>query len=155
MNTLIFMIIVGIISTIFSKAKGNKGPTKKKTYSFNNIDDLRELFNNNKTTNHPQRQTRTIPSVNIENQPDNMESIEKKYLKIKQVSEANPVGMVILPPPEQKLIEPVKKIENDKKEEERLAFSDIPDAKTLVNGIIWSEILGEPRSKKPYFAKNK
>jgi hypothetical protein len=28
-----------------------------------------------------------------------------------------------------------------------------PDEKAIVNGIIWAEILGEPRAKKPYFPR--
>jgi hypothetical protein len=34
-------------------------------------------------------------------------------------------------------------------------FIDPEDNKKLVNAVIWSEILGEPRSKKPYYAKDK
>lgn len=148
------MIIVGILSTIFSKAKGNKGTAKNNPFSVNNIDDLRERFNNKKTTNPP-RQKSPIPSVKSENQPGNLESIEKKYLKIKQVSEGNPADLATPLRPELKQMEQVKKTFDDRKEEEGTVFLESPDAKILVNGIIWAEILGEPRSKKPYFVKNK
>lgn len=145
MSTIIFMIIVGVLSTIFAKAKGNKEPSKSKSFSFNRFDDFRELFNN-KTTNHLPKETSPKPSMKPEFQPGNLESIEKKYLQIKHIPEASPR-------PELKQTEQVKMTEKDRKEEGKEQFSESPDAKALVNGIIWAEILGEPRAKKPYFMR--
>ena len=50
--------------------------------------------------------------------------------------------------------EPVKRTVPAKKEVVTEDFKfERPDKKTIINGIIWAEILGEPRAKKPYLPK--
>lgn len=148
METLVFMIIIGILSTIFGKAKKSNTQSKNKPTFPNKLEEIRTIFNK-QFENQTHRRTNSIP----ETQPAILESMEEKYLQVKNDSEVTPSGMSNQPSTglqrSKKGNEPI----NDKLEGSDPIFSESLDAKTLINGIIWAEVLGEPRSKKSYFAR--
>lgn len=149
METILFMIIVGIISTIFGKAKRSQGHSPKKPFSTNGMEDIRTLFkeftNNELGETSPIRtdQKTALPQNNIKN-------LEKEYQQVRQESESSRMGMAATRLQSEKLKDQTMQARENESDP---IISNDPDPKTLINGIIWSEILGEPRSKKPYLAK--
>ncbi len=145
METIIFIIIAGIFSTIISKAKGNSTP-KNKPFTANRFDDVRTLF---ETQVAEPKQLDTSEKVSRGQQvlqEVNLQDIEKKYQQMKQVSEPSRVSR---DDSQNRMNKPRPKLEVEG------IVSGPPDKNTVINGIIWSEILGEPRSKRPYSAKNR
>jgi hypothetical protein len=146
LETFVFMIIIGIVSVIFRNAKGKTGQSKSrnKTFSMNTFDEIKTLVK--KQLNYDEIQTSSplkskkipseIPLVNREN----------KYLQSNQESEVKRIGMSVAQ-------HKVDKVAVKSGQEEESIISLYPDEKTLINGIVWSEILGEPRSKKTFFAR--
>ncbi|MGG3469378.1 hypothetical protein ABES02_18100 [Neobacillus pocheonensis] len=155
METVVFLIIIGILSTIFGRNKGKKLPPKNKPLSLNTFEELKKIFQNVTDSQHPQLRKPSV-QTKIESQPSTRkQDLEKKYLQIKQDSETvqngftSPVNSSI-----QKLDKHKDPISSTSSDYEVLV-SEAPDANTLINGIIWSEILGEPRSRKPYFPRKR
>jgi hypothetical protein len=144
METIIFLIIVGILSSIFGKAKGNSNPGRTKSFSGKGFDDLRRMVESQmeiKPVKTGQISTGEPVKQDIAIQPI---TIEEKYQELKQ----KPVVDRI-------------QVGNSRNEAPRIVVEseDIPfekpDDKTIINGIIWGEILGEPRAKKPYFSRKR
>jgi len=149
LETILFMIIVGIISTIFGKAKRSQGQSTKKPFSANGTEEIRTLFK--ELTNNEPAETSPIKTEQKAVLPqNNNRSLEKEYQQVRQESEASRMLVTASRLQSEKVKEQTMKAIQDESE---TIISKDPDPKTLINGIIWSEILGEPRSKKPYFAK--
>jgi hypothetical protein len=157
LENLVFLIIIGIVSAIFGKAKSNRGQSQNKPFSTNSMDDIRTLFkeltNNESRETTPINEPRKMSPIKAEQkkvtEQNNFKNLENEYLQVRQESESSRIGMAT----SRQQSEKIKDLEmKDKHEEGRTIISEYPDAKTLVNGIVWSEILGEPRSKKSYFA---
>jgi hypothetical protein len=143
LETLIFLIVMGIVSVIFRKAKGKTGQSRNRTFSRDTFEEIRTLVK--KQLNYDGiPTTSTLKSKNIQSEIplENLEKLENKYQQLKQESEVKRIGMSIAQPK-------VEKVEH----EEGSIISLYPDEKTLINGMVWSEILGEPRSKKPFFPR--
>ncbi|SMQ82964.1 hypothetical protein SAMN05444673_5118 [Bacillus sp. OV166] len=147
METLIFLIVMGIVSVIFRKAKGKTGQSRNRTFSRDTFEEIRTLVK--KQLNYDEiPTTSTLKSKNIQSEIplENLEKLENKYQQLKQESEVKRIGMSIAQPK-------VEKIEVKSGQGEGSIISLYPDEKTLINGMVWSEILGEPRSKKPFFPR--
>lgn len=154
MNTILIMIVIGVITSMFSKAKNNRGQSQNKPTSPSGIGEIRKLFQEltDQEISEPSRikePTRPNPVI-VEQKTAAPQNLEKEYLQVRTESEFSRERAAASRQQKEISKERVKK---DKQEEAGTIFSEYPDAKTLVNGIVWSEILGEPRSKKPYFAK--
>jgi hypothetical protein len=144
LESIIFIIIAGILSTIFSKAKGNNG-SKNKPFIATQFDDIRKLFEqeeDNERAETPEKVSRGQQVI----QEVNLQDIEKKYQQMKQVSEPIQYSRT---EPKNRMNKPRPKLKADG------IVLGKPDKNTVINGIIWSEILGEPRSKRPYLAKKR
>ncbi|MBT2729089.1 hypothetical protein J7E63_19525 [Bacillus sp. ISL-75] len=146
METLVFLIVMGIVSVIFRKAKGKTGQSRNRTFSRDTFEEIRTLVK--KQLNYDEiPTTSTLKSKNIQSEPlDHLEKLENKYHQLKQESEVKRIGMSVAQPK-------VEKVEVKSGQEEGSIISLYPDEKTLINGMVWSEILGEPRSKKPFFPR--
>lgn len=137
METILFLIIAGILSSIFGKAKGKSNPGRK-PFSAKRFSEIRPQVEQQMMK---QRKPVQMSTGQPARQDTNFPSLEEKYLEIKQ----KPVGPIKRPE------QPVETtlLEGD--------FADVtlekPTEKTIINGIIWAEILGEPRAKKPYFTR--
>jgi hypothetical protein len=152
------MIIIGVLSTIFGKGKGKgtKTQAKSKTSLPNSFEEIRTIVQK-QFENYTPQSTRSIISENNDAQPYQQEEIVMDYL---QEEEDNRAKSMEVPPPEyiENYQRKMDKIQEPVAEEVKIEgsfFSENPDAKTLINGIIWSEILGEPRSKKSHFARKR
>ncbi|OIK16599.1 hypothetical protein BIV60_03785 [Bacillus sp. MUM 116] len=149
METIIFMIILGVLSAVFGKAKGNRIQSKNKPFSFNQFDEFRELFSEKATpkqeilTNKVKEQTQKMVK---------QKNIEKNHQQLKQ--EAETFTLEVSHVPEKQTVEDVNPLILESDDKTKLP-SNGPDENTLINGIIWSEILGEPRAKRPYFPKRR
>ncbi|MFJ7729757.1 hypothetical protein ACIQXV_27100 [Neobacillus sp. NPDC097160] len=149
METILFMIIIGVISTIFGKAKRSQGQSPKKPFSTSGMEEIRTLFK--ELTNDEPKKTRPIKTELKPELPQNSsKNLEKEYQQVRLESESSRMGMAASRLQSEKLKE--QTIQTRQNESDPIISTD-PDPKTLINGIIWSEILGEPRSKKPYIAK--
>jgi hypothetical protein len=137
LETIIFLIIVGILSSIFGKGKGKSSPGRTKPFTAKGFDDFRTKV---------EQQMGNIPRKT--GQISTGQPVEQKFQhieeKLQQIKTNSPKVTV----------EPVKPKVSRRIE---VKTEDIsikkPDNKTIVNGIIWAEILGEPRAKKPYIPR--
>lgn len=137
METLLFLIIIGIISTIFRK--GKKPMTKYKPFSKNTFEDTRAHFQNE-----------PVKTKFKHSKQNNEKDIEKAYQKVKQkMATGSTVNHS-----QEKPAETSQKARVDHNVVvEETAISVEPTPQKVINGIIWAEILGEPRSKKTFYAK--
>jgi hypothetical protein len=142
LETILFLIIVGILSSIFGKGKGKRKPTRTKPFTANNFDDFRTLFDKQVSDDHPKNVEQVSTGQRV-SQEINLQDIEKKYQQVKQNSDPVRIG--------KSNSHSTTKIALKSEQED--IFSENIDDKTFINGIIWSEILGEPRAKRPYFPK--
>ncbi|MED3563743.1 hypothetical protein [Bacillus xiapuensis] len=148
METIIFMIILAVLSAVFGKAKGKKPQSRNKPFSFNQFDEFLDLFSEKNT---PKRQN-TFKTENEQKFVGKQQNIEKKYQQIKQETETFTIG--VSQGPQKHNDEKIKPSVLENIDDHEI-FSDSPDAQTLINGIIWSEVLGEPRAKRPYFSRRR
>ncbi|MGG1400501.1 hypothetical protein ABE288_22165 [Bacillus salipaludis] len=146
METILFLIIIGVLSSVFGKAKANRTPSKNKSYTFNQFDEFRELVSEKVTPKQKKSITRVEEPTVI---PGN---IEINYHQIKQEAESISTGVSRVH--ERQIAEDLKPHALDKEDHNEL-ISDRPDAQTLINGIIWSEILGAPRAKRPFYSRRR
>lgn len=137
METILFLIVVGIVSSIYGRVKGNQKQSGTKPVAPKSFDNIRALFGEQVSDNQVNRSEKVSIGQKV-SQEFNLQDVEKKYQQIKQGSNSSRIGRITS--------QPIKTPEVE-------AFSESPDNKTVINGIIWSEILGEPRSKRPYAAR--
>lgn len=151
METILFLIIAGVLSTIFSKGKSKGTTSAKKPFSTKSMKEIRNLFT--EFTNNEMNKTRPIKSdIKADSHINNLKTLEQEYQQVRQESESSRMGIAASRQQAEKTNERSIK---SKLEENEAVNLEKPDANTLVNGIIWSEILGEPRSKNPYRAKRR
>ncbi|MCM3765329.1 hypothetical protein [Neobacillus niacini] len=145
METLLFLIIIGIISTIFGKGKGknNKPFQTGKPFTANTFDDLKKIFQ----TEWPNETGTELKEVIEKDNFPNKHQKAKQEMADSPANRANPQQVEM---PQSRINDTIKYAE-----EEQPVRSEKPNPDTLINGIIWAEILGEPRSKKPYLAKKR
>lgn len=134
-NPFIIIILIGTIISFFKRANANKQtqPNPRSTRDTNQIPDRkRELPQRSKTR------------------------LEQQYIEIKKSAEVSQ--------PEVKPEPKIRKTRNDKIEsmDEVIRSEDVsvkhqknissftPNNKDIIDGIIWSEILGPPRSMNPH-----
>lgn len=128
METILFLIIVGILSSIFGKrGKRNQGPLKP--FTAKGFDDYRTKVEQ-QIGKKPEQTTTGKPIIS---EPPPL-SMEQKYQGIKLTSVVSSEQEGPMKYMESTDDDPLNKLEE----------------KTIINGIIWAEILGEPRAKKPY-----
>jgi hypothetical protein len=141
METILFLIIVGILSSIFGKAKGKNNPGRTKPFSAKGFDEFRTKVEQ-QMMGVP-RNKGQISTGQPAKKETNLQSMEEKYQEIKQYPGISGTQV--------KKLHPNKGV-NIEVESDNIPFEK-PDEKAIVNGIIWAEILGEPRAKKPYFPR--
>jgi hypothetical protein len=141
METIIFLIIAGILSSIFGKAKGKSNPGRTKPFTAKGFTDIRTQVEQ-QMMNKPAKPGQ-ISVGQPANTDNNLPGIEGKYLEIKQ-KHVVPIKQMEMP-----IESTLRKVESTDVSLEK------PDEKAIINGIIWAEILGEPRAKKPYFSRNR
>jgi hypothetical protein len=141
METIIFLIIAGILSTIFGKAKGKSKPGRTKPFTAKGFTDIRTQVEQ-QMRNKPAKpgQISVGQPVKADN---NLPGIEGKYLEKKQ-KHVVPIKQMEMP-----IESTLLKVDSTDVSLEKT------DEKAIINGIIWAEILGEPRAKKPYFSRNR
>lgn len=144
MENLIFMIIIGIFSVIVGKSQIKQGQPKNNPFSKKAFEEIRLQVN--KQVSYEEKRM-TSPIKKERNATMTLNNLENKYQQLKQESDVSRIGMTVAQSQQavnkaEVKIEPVDSL-----------YSLNPDEKTLINGIIWSEILGEPRSKKPYLPR--
>nr|WP_263325683.1 hypothetical protein [Neobacillus sp. Marseille-Q6967] len=132
METILFIIIAGILSTFFSRAKSKPKPAKAKPFTAKGFNDIRTQF---------EQHTRNAAKQISTGQPV-MEGFKEKYQEVTSEIEPNQGGRMHNASYKTKV-----------KVEEKITTTNVPDEKAIINGIIWSEILSEPRAKRPYFSK--
>lgn len=133
METILFLIIAGILSSIFGKVKGKSNSGRTKPFTAKGFNDFRTKLEQQMENTPRTEQISTGKPVIKETHFQDLE----KYEEIRQnpvMSNVQAGPMISVEPSED---DSLKKVEE----------------KTIINGIIWSEILGEPRAKKPYFSR--
>ncbi|MDP4083466.1 MAG: hypothetical protein Q8934_02510 [Bacillota bacterium] len=130
MSTFILVIIIGIVATVFSKMKEvNTGKTHSNSV-FPYKRDLQEIYK------------RLKENLKAEEETVFSEPLKEKEFKVEPGEQV--VKRVEISPAKPKEEIPILESTNSNQQ---------LDQKKLVDAIIWSEILGEPRSKKPYLSR--
>ncbi|WML40604.1 hypothetical protein RCG19_02640 [Neobacillus sp. OS1-2] len=149
METILFFIIVGIISTIFGKTKRTQGQSPRKPFKVSGMEDVRTLVK--ELTNEVSHQAAPVKSAQkVEVLQENNRKLEQEYDQVRKESESSRRALATARLQREKMKEQTVAATMD---EDEPNISTEPNAQSLVNGVIWAEILGEPRSKKPYFPK--
>ncbi|GHH97044.1 hypothetical protein [Neobacillus kokaensis] len=150
MEILFIIIIIGILSSIFGK-----GQTKNKQNHRNRPVSL-ETFEEIKTfmQNETKKRTKTIQNEFEQLQPAKKDVIEQ-YKQVNQNIEAR----------ERVQSRPRNKVKEEIVEDKEPLYTELTEegsrhrdnleTNMILNGIIWSEILGEPRSKNPHFTRRR
>jgi hypothetical protein len=138
LETILFLIIAGILSSIFGKAKGKNNPGRTKPFTAKGFNDIRTQIEQ-QMMNKPRKLGQFSTGQPAAFQDTNLPGIEENYLETKQ-----------------KAVVPIKKLEHPIEPtvlevDSADVLLEKPNEKTIINGVIWAEILGEPRAKKPYF----
>lgn len=148
METLILLIIIGALSALFRK--GNNRAAKPKPYPGKSCGELLALFKSETKANLPKlvkpvvKEVKTGPS----NQTYRSENSPVQQRQSRKLLESS-LALSAQPQKEsRKLLLPEENPSS-------MLVTEEVDTESLINGIIWSEILGEPRARKPYIARRK
>jgi len=141
METILFLIIAGILSSIFGRAKGKSNPGRTKPFTAKGFTDIRTQVEQ-QMRNKPGKPGQISVGQPAKSTPDLL-SLEKNYQEIK------PKPVVPTKPFEQQVESTLLKDDSGHVSLKKL------DEKAIINGIIWAEILGEPRAKKPYISRKR
>lgn len=148
MESLVFMIIIGIVSVLFGRSKHKQGQPKNRPFSKAAFEEIRTQVKKQLSYVEDKKTSPISPErkTDVFNNKD-QGNLKKKNLQMKQEPKVNRIGMSMAQ----------QKVDNNPvstNQVDEVPHSLKPDEKTLINGIIWSEIIGEPRSKKPYRPRN-
>jgi hypothetical protein len=139
METILFLIIAGILSTIFGKSKGKNHPGRSKPFTAKGLGDFRTTVDQ-QMGSFPRKTGQISTGQPVERK---LRDIEEKYQPMKTSTQRLSA-------------EQMKSIASTKMEMEPMDSPlERPEEKTIISGIIWAEILGEPRAKKPYFPRKR
>lgn len=144
METFVIMIIIGIVSVVFRKGKEKPGRSRNKTFSMNTFEEIKTLVK--KQLNNDEFPTPSTLKSKYKPSRIPLDHLENKYEQLKQEPEVKRIGISVAQPK-------VEKVEVNTGQDDGNLISFYPDEKTLINGMVWSEILGEPRSKKPFLPR--
>ena len=144
MKTLLFLIIVGILSSIFGKGKA-RNQSKGRSFLPNGIEEFKTLI---------QKQMEQSPVTTVQDElskpVEKMEEMIKgKYQRVKELDSKEKEIELNHTEPAQRL--PMIDHKKPMVQEEKNIMSD--DSNAILNGLIWSEILGKPRSRNPHFPR--
>lgn len=141
MNSLAIAVIIGIITSIYRKnMKAKKRTTEAKPFS-TNLGNLQDIYSKLKET--------AIPNDPSFMQIEPAQSEQVKWESADQEIQINDVSPINISNKKATIAVEVEKTNHDG------LFNGPEDNKKLVDAVIWSEILGKPRAKRPYYAKNR
>ena len=147
-NPIILFILIGLISSIFNKVKGNGQDNQNQRPQRPVRPASPPVEMSRPAETEPEREPRPTFS---ERSTNALNDIQKVYLERKQHAEKAPSeprnserGRLSIGNTSPRSRLPLEKSEP--------AIDFKPDRDNLIEGIIWSEILGKPRAKKPYSA---
>lgn len=133
METFLFLIIIGVISALFKGTQKNlkESTAWKRPFSVNQPDFQAatkkiKTMATGKAAAPKQQEAAILPGNGTETKKCNDRAVnqDQKEFNLAQL-----------------------------KEQDAKQPSVLPEQKTLADAIIWSEILGEPRAKKPHFTR--
>lgn len=151
MEILFFIIIAGILSSIFGKGKTNKQDQRRnKPISFETFEEIKTFMQNE--TN---KRTKPVQSEAQHPQPSNPELINRQRVKHKVQVHMQEQENQNLQKEGVEALPRVKEHRYIETAEEKSFLQEEPDASMIINGIVWAEILGEPRSKNPHFTRKR
>lgn len=154
-NPIIIAILIGLVSTIFNKVKDDSKDQNRPGRPARPV--MREPDHkpaSRKQTANPGRSnpvTKTKPAVEKKLSP----VLESKSLNAKNVADlqnkyqnkkADSSSPAVRPPVSAERVNPSTGSKRDTEVEMNLQ----PDAGRLIEGIVWAEVLGPPRAKKPH-----
>ncbi|OCA91153.1 hypothetical protein A8F94_04655 [Bacillus sp. FJAT-27225] len=134
METIILFIIIAAISAIFNKAKERPADSKRRT-----IPELKKEF---------QEVYKEISQSEIPKSLKELEQRRKQQVQIPNREAAHPVEAAPkISSGKQLLKEQPVMVNEERKPSLEKSEKDLADA------VIWAEILGPPRSKRPYYRR--
>lgn len=146
METIVIMIIAGIVSMIFRKNKNNPAQNRRNP-SGKPLGEIQTMFK--EITDNITTETKPLRTENKPKLQSSLNSLEVEYEQVRQESQASRIGMAAA------RNQSANRDFIKNKEEVTPDVTLNSDQRTVIDGLIWSEILGEPRSKNPYIMKNR
>ena len=147
METIIVMILVGFFSMIVRKTKKSQGQSIRKP-SAKPFRDIQTAFVGITDSFTEDRKPLTKESE-LKPLESSFHSFEKEYQQVRLESEAGRIGMAAA------RNRNVNGQSKNTQEEIKTQVLVNSEPQTVLNGLIWSEILGEPRSRNPYNVKKR
>ncbi|MBT2656716.1 hypothetical protein J7E81_15975 [Bacillus sp. ISL-18] len=146
METIVIMIIAGIVSMIIHKNKNTPGQTRRNPAG-KPLGEIQTMFK--EITENFTTETKPLRTENKPKLQRSLNTLEVEYEQVRQESQASRIGMAAAR--NQSANRDI--IKNQEEVTPDLTLN--PDQRTVIDGLIWSEILGEPRSKNPYIMKKR
>jgi len=154
-NPIVIFVLIGILSSLFNKAKGN-GQNNQQRRPVRPVSKPAEMDGPVKAQREPRREPHPVQTRTVKPQPDKTDrepveasSIQKVYQE--RMQQAEKVDSKPRAADRNRLSSEgatVRSSLSGAKEEPVLDFQ--PDQDRLIEGLIWAEVLGQPRAKKPY-----
>jgi hypothetical protein len=156
-NPIALFILIGVISSIFNKAKGNVQEQKRRPVRPSippadtsvPVERQRDHRRDTRRDSERSKPAQHKPTI-ADREPGALSEIQKVYQERKRQAER--------PASAQRNADRVSRLstgdtagrlrQERKHTEPELNFQ--PDRDRLVEGLIWAEVLGQPRAKKPY-----
>ncbi|MEH7120830.1 hypothetical protein V7128_25995 [Neobacillus vireti] len=147
LETIIIMIIVGFFSMIVKKGKNSQGQSIRKPSgkTFRDIQTAFKGITDNSAENiKPLKKESELKPIE-----SSFSTFEKEFQQVRLESEAGRIGMAAV-----RNQNANGQSKNTREEIKTQALVN-SEPQTVLNGLIWSEILGEPRSRNPYNVKKR
>ncbi|WP_210366884.1 hypothetical protein [Bacillus sp. REN3] len=143
-NPIVLFILIGFFSSLYNKAKGN-AEDQQRPRPARPARETVDMGNPQASRRVPQQQ-RTTEAVEP---PGTLNDIQKVYLERKRQADQQP--------DESRRKEKGRLGERNRIQETKQpdrnqgsSFDFQPDGDKLIEGLVWSEVLGPPRAKRPY-----
>lgn len=154
-NPFVIFVLIGILSSLFNKAKGNSKDNQQRR-PVRPVSKPAEMQGPAKAQREPRRAPRPVQTRPVQPEPVNTEtraaapsSIQKEYQeKKRQAEKVESKPRTVDRGRLSSEAAPAVSRFSDAKAEPVLDFQ--PDQERLIEGLIWAEVLGQPRAKKPY-----
>ncbi|MFE8703211.1 hypothetical protein ACFYKX_21770 [Cytobacillus sp. FJAT-54145] len=152
-NPFLLVILIGLISSIFKRMKGTQEePRKSQPKPF--VESGPFDFEQQPRQEQPVQRMEPVPQQTYE--PNPLGKIEQEFLEKKKKAEEKLAALKKQQATAQKKAETIQSHRRLNQVKEKIETTEPEqvhvDNQKLVDAVIWSEILGPPRSKRPHSA---
>ncbi|MCM3566570.1 hypothetical protein [Neobacillus mesonae] len=151
MEFVFLIILMGILSSVFGKKKQRKQPVRR------NKPTIIETFDKRKSSiqNETFKRAKTIERKFKDRKTAEQQDLMQHYSRVKPEADIQSSEFEEYQKEKDRLLNRNTSSYMDDHNEEDFLEEKVPNRNDIINGIIWSEILAEPRSKNPHFTRKR